>query len=256
MNGQFPANSFAASLGLPESSGSLLHADWPAPSNVHTWITTRQGGVSQGRFASLNVGDHVGDDLAAVAENRRRVQAYVPLPLVYLRQVHGNRVVHAADYLGTPPEADAAFDRSRPADCLPVLLCDRAGSVVAAAHAGWRGLAGGVLENTIAAMQADPADLLAWLGPAIGPDAFEVGGDVLAAFTQADPAAEAAFEPIGSGKYLANIYLLATQTLRRAGVSQIYGGQHCTVLERDRFFSYRRDGQTGRMVSTVWLSPE
>ena len=142
------------------------------------------------------------------------------------------------------------------ADCLPVLLCDRAGSVVAAAHAGWRGLAGGVLENTIDAMQAAPADLLAWLGPAIGPDAFEVGGDVLAAFTHADPAAEAAFEPIGSGKYLANIYLLATQTLRRAGVSQIYGGRHCTVLERDRFFSYRRDGQTGRMVSAVWLSPE
>ena len=263
MNGQFPANSFAAGLGLPEISGSLLHADWPAPSNVHTLITTRQGGVSQGRFASLNVGDHVGDDPAAVAENRRRVQAHVPLPLAYLRQVHGNRVVPAADCLDAPPEADAAFDHSRraacavmTADCLPVLLCDRAGSVVAAAHAGWRGLAGGVLENTIAAMQADPADLLAWLGPAIGPDAFEVGGDVLAAFTQADPAAEAAFEPIGSGKYLADIYLLATQTLRRVGVSQIYGGRHCTVLERDRFFSYRRDGKTGRMVSAVWLSPE
>ena len=232
MNGQFPANSFAASLGLPEISGSLLHADWPAPSNVHTLITTRQGGVSQGRFASLNVGDHVGDDPAAVAENRRRVQAHVPLPLAYLRQVHGNRVVPAADCLDAPPEADAAFDRSRraacavmTADCLPVLLCDRAGSVVAAAHAGWRGLAGGVLENTIAAMQADPA-------------------------------AEAAFEPIGSGKYLADIYLLATQTLRRVGVSQIYGGRHCTVLERDRFFSYRRDGKTGRMVSAVWLSPE
>ena len=263
MNGQFPANSFAANLGLPEISGSLLHADWPAPNNVHTLITTRQGGISQDRFASLNVGDHVGDDSVAVAENRRRVQVHVPLPLAYLRQVHGNRVVPAADCLGAPPEADAAFDRSRraacavmTADCLPVLLCDRTGSVVAAAHAGWRGLAGGVLENTIAAMQADPADLLAWLGPAIGPDAFEVGGDVLAAFTQADPAAEAAFEPIGSGKYLANIYLLATQTLRRAGVSQIYGGRHCTVLERDRFFSYRRDGQTGRMASAVWLSPE
>ena len=259
MNGPFPANSFAASLGLPEISGSLLHADWPAPSNVRTLITTRQGGVSQGRFASLNVGDHVGDDPAAVTENRRRVQAHVPLPLAYLRQVHGNRVVPAADCLDAPPDADAAFDRSRltacavmTADCLPVLLCDRAGSVVAAAHAGWRGLAGGVLENTIAAMQADPADLLAWLGPAT----FEVGSDVLAAFTQAEPAAEAAFEPIGGGKYLANIYLLATQTLRRAGVSQIYGGRHCTVLERDTFFSYRRDGQTGRMVSAVWLSPE
>ena len=263
MNGQFPTNSFAAGLGLPEISGSLLHADWPAPSNVHTLITTRQGGVSQGRFASLNVGDHVGDDPAAVAENRCRVQAHVPLPLAYLQQAHTSRICPATAALADPYIADAAFDRTgraacavMTADCLPVLLCDRAGSVVAAAHAGWRGLAGGVLENTIAAMQADPADLLAWLGPAIGPDAFEVGGDVLAAFTQADPAAEAAFDTIGSGKYLANIYLLATQTLRRAGVSQIYGGRHCTVLERDRFFSYRRDGQTGRMVSAVWLSPE
>ncbi|MBH5329621.1 peptidoglycan editing factor PgeF [Eikenella sp. S3360] len=263
MNKHFSPNSLAAGLGLPEISGSLLHADWPAPANVRTLITTRQGGVSQGRYASLNLGDHVGDAPAAVAENRRRVQVHVPVPLAYLRQVHGNRAVPAAESLAAPPEADASFDRSgraacavMTADCLPVLFCNRAGSAVAAAHAGWRGLAGGVLENTIAAMQTLPADILAWLGPAIGPDAFEVGADVLTAFTQVDPAAEAAFQPIGSSKYLADIYLLATQILRRAGVSQIYGGEHCTVLERDRFFSYRRDGQTGRMISAIWLSPE
>lgn len=263
MNRRPSSNSLAAELGLPEISGSLLHADWPAPANVRTLITTRQGGVSQGRFTSLNLGDHVGDDPAAVAENRRRVQAQVPVPLAYLRQVHGNRVVAAADSLAAAPEADAAFDRSgraacavMTADCLPVLFCNHAGSAVAAAHAGWRGLAGGVLQNTLAAMQSPAEEILAWLGPAIGPDAFEVGSDVLTAFAQADPAAEAAFEPIGQGKYLADIYLLATQTLRRAGVSQIFGGQHCTVLERDRFFSYRRDGQTGRMVSAVWLSSE
>lgn len=263
MNGNIPSKSLAAALGLPEKHKQLLQADWPAPPNVHTLISTRQGGVSQGRFASLNVGDHVGDDPAAVAENRRRIQAHIPVPPAYLQQVHGNRVVEAADSLASPLQADAAFDRSgraacavMTADCLPVLFCNRAGSAVAAAHAGWRGLAGGVLQNTLAAMQSSGGDILAWLGPAIGPDAFEVGSDVLTAFIQADPAAEAAFEPIGHGKYLADIYLLATQILRRAGVSQIFGGQHCTVLERDRFFSYRRDGQTGRMVSAVWLSPE
>lgn len=257
-----PDKTLHSALGLPENTHGFLQADWPAPSNVRTLITTRRGGVSQGVFAGLNLGAHVGDRPANVAENRRRVQAAVPLPLAYLEQTHGNRVVAAADSVAAPIHADAAFDRSgqtacavMTADCLPVLLCDRAGSVVAAAHAGWRGLAGGILQNTVAAMQVPPLEIMAWLGPAIGPDAFEVGRDVWEAFClPLGHAAEAAFQDIGNGKYLADIYALARLVLQREGIGQIYGGDHCTVLERDTFFSYRRDGQTGRMLSAIWLA--
>ncbi|MDO4694639.1 MAG: peptidoglycan editing factor PgeF [Eikenella sp.] len=257
-----PDKTLYRALGLPETPHRFLQADWPAPANVRTLITTRQGGVSQGMFASLNVGAHVGDRPADVAENRRRVQTAVPLPLAYLEQTHGNRVVAAANSVAAPLNADAAFDRSgqaacavMTADCLPVLFCDCAGSVVAAAHAGWRGLAGGILQNTVAAMQVPPVEIMAWLGPAIGPDAFEVGRDVWEAFClPLGRAAEAAFQDIGNGKYLADIYALARLVLQREGIGQICGGEHCTVLERDTFFSYRRDGQTGRMLSAVWLA--
>ncbi len=255
-------NNLQRALGLPESPNSLfLQANWPAPPNVHTLITTRHGGVSRGVYASLNLGDHVGDAAADVAENRRRVQAAIPLPVAYLAQTHSNRVVPAADSLNSAPDADASFDTQRlaacgvmTADCLPVLFCDRAGTAVAAAHAGWRGLAGGILQNTVAAMPVPPSEIMAWLGPAISADAFEVGHDVWEAFClPLGSAAEAAFTDIGQGKYLADIYALARLILQNADVSHIYGGNHCTVLERDTFFSYRRDGQTGRMLSAVWL---
>lgn len=250
----------SAAIGLPVSDGLFLHADWPAPANVKTLVSTRQGGVSIAPYASLNIGAHVGDNPERVAHNRAIVQAAVPVPLAYLNQTHGTHVVAAADAVAVLKDADASVDRSgkaacavMTADCLPVLFCTADGRCVAAAHAGWRGLAGGILQNTVAAMQADPADILAYLAPAIGPDAFEVGADVFDAFCLRDPAAEAAFTDIGGGKYLADIYALAARVLRREGVTQTYGGTHCTVLERDTFFSYRRDGQTGRMVSAVWL---
>ncbi len=249
----------SSASGLPETE--WLHADWPAPPRVHTLISTRVGGISQGVFASLNVGAHVGDEPAHVAANRARVQAQVPLPLAYLQQTHSVDVVEATASVAAPLAADASVDRSgtvacavMTADCLPVLLCDRSGSVVAAAHAGWRGLLNGVLERTLAAMQVDAADVLAYFGPAIGADAFEVGGEVQAAFCAAQAQAEQAFQDIGQGQYLADIYALARLRLQAAGVGAVYGGEHCTVLDRVRFFSYRRDGQTGRMVSAIWLA--
>ena len=241
-------------------NGNFLSPVWPAPENVRALVTTRQGGVSEGVFSSLNVGAHVGDVAEHVAENRARVQSAVSVPLAYLNQTHSPDVVQAAESVSSALDADASVDRSgkaacavMTADCLPVLFCDRAGTVVAAAHAGWRGLAAGVLENTVAAMQADPADILAWFGPAIGPDAFEVGQDVWDAFCRKLPEAKTAFRSIGEGKYLADIYALARLTLAKIGVTAVYGGEHCTVLERNNFFSYRRDGQTGRMVSLIWL---
>ena len=250
-------------LGLHTPEQPFLTADWPAPSNVKTLITTRNGGVSEGVYRSLNVGAHVGDLPAHVAKNREIVQQQVGAPIAYLNQIHSNRVVQAAEALESLIDADASVDSSgraacasMTADCLPVLFCDRAGTVVAAAHAGWRGLAGGVLQNTVAAMQVDPLDIMAYLGPAIGADAFEVGQEVWDEFCTQIPAAESAFEPIGGGKYLADIYALARLVLQREGVTQIYGGDYCTVLQRDTFFSYRRDGQTGRMVSVIWLDAE
>lgn len=247
-------------IGISNGEVVFLQADWPAPSNVHTLISTRNGGVSAAPFNSMNVGMHVGDDDEAVRENRQKVQEQVGLPLKYLNQIHGTEVVQAAAGGDVLVDADASIDRSgtvacavMTADCLPVLFCDRAGTVVAAAHAGWRGLQGGILQNTVAAMGVPPEEILAYFGPAIGADAFEVGQDVYDAFCREMPLAEAAFEPIGDDKYLADIYMLARLILRREGVTQIYGGEHCTVLERDLFFSYRRDGQTGRMVSAIWL---
>lgn len=233
---------------------------WPAPANVRAVQTTRRGGVSREPYASLNLGDHVGDDPAAVAANRARLSATLPAEPFWTRQVHGITVADAdADPIGV--EADAAVAR-RPgrvcavmtADCLPVLLCDRGGSVVAAAHAGWRGLCAGVIEATIAAMRVPPDEILAWLGPAIGPQAFEVGDEVRAAFLAHDAAATAAFAAHGPGKWLADIWRLARQRLAAAGVNAVSGGGLCTVADRDRFFSYRRDGVTGRMATCIWLA--
>ncbi len=239
--------------------------DWPAPASVRSLITTRHGGVSTGVYGSLNLGGHVADRSEDVATNRARLQAVLPSVPVWLRQVHGNRVCNADNELlaDSPPEADAVVAR-RPgvvcavmsADCLPILLCDRAGSVVAAVHAGWRGMHAGVIENAVAAMQRPSQQLLAYLGPAIGPEAFEVGDDVRALFVSANDEAEAAFKPLRPGKWLANIYLLAHQRLARLRVDAVYGGGYCTVHEAARFFSYRRDGVTGRMASLIWLAPE
>ena len=247
-------------LNINQKLENFLQADWHAPSSVKTLLTTRNGGVSKSPYDSLNVGAHVGDNLVDVQKNREIVQQQIALPVAYLNQVHSNIVVPAADAVQKLIDADASIDFSgktacavMTADCLPVLFCNKAGTVVAAAHAGWRGLAGGVLENTVAAMGVMPSEILAYLGPAIGPDAFEVGVDVFDVFCNRNNQSESAFENIGDGKYLADIYKLAKIVLKNVGVNEVYGGQHCTVLERDTFFSYRRDGQTGRLLSAIWL---
>jgi len=245
------------------TASPCLQADWPAPATVRTLITTRQGGHSRQPFDSFNLGSHVGDDADAVAANREQLRALLPNEPAWLNQVHGTHVVDAAQVGDTLLDADASF-ASQPgtvcvvmtADCLPVLLCNDDGTVVAATHAGWRGLCDGVLEASVAATGVEPSSLMAWLGPAIGPDAFEVGAEVRAAFMACDPAAEQAFSAIGEGKYLADIYLLARQRLAALGVTRVYGGDFCTVIDRERFFSYRRDKSTGRMASLIWLQPQ
>lgn len=243
-------------------AGDLIFPDWPAPANVRCVSTTRRGGVSRGAFASLNLGCHVGDDPAAVAVNRDLLTGAVGCRPVWLDQVHGIHVVDAGRCLDaiSPPKADAAFARQSgaacavmTADCLPVLFCDDSGSVVAAAHAGWRGLLAGVLESTIAAMKLPGKRLMAWLGPAIGPRAFAVGEEVRASFVGHDPEAAMAFQAAENDKWLADIYRLARQHLAVQGIERVFGGDCCTVGEPDRFFSYRRDGQTGRMASMIWL---
>lgn len=243
----------------PESGLDFIVPDWPAPPNVHALVTTRAGGVSAGPYAGFNLGDHVGDDPAAVAANRAALRRHLPAEPVWLRQVHGIRCVDAAAARDT--EADAACARAPnvvcavlTADCLPLLLCDAGGTAVAVVHAGWRGLAAGVVESAVAALGVPGQDLIAWLGPAIGPDSFEVGDEVRAAFVAQDPAAAAAFVPHGAGKWLCDIYRLARQRLARLGVRRLAGAESCTVRERERFFSYRRDGATGRMASLIWRS--
>ncbi len=233
--------------------------DWAVPANVRALQTTRNGGVSQAPWASFNLGDHVGDEPAEVAANRAALCAHLPAEPRWLTQVHGTVAVDA-DQRPEIREADAAFARQpgsvcvvMTADCLPVLLCDRQGTVVAAAHAGWRGLLAGVLESTVAAMNVQPGDLLAWLGPAIGPRCFEVGDEVRNAFVAESPAADLAFVSQQPGKWLCDIYLLARQRLQGMGVAAISGGGSCTVSDGERYFSYRRDGVTGRMASLIWL---
>ncbi|GAO35612.1 laccase [Sulfuricella sp. T08] len=249
---------------------SWIIPDWPAPANVRALQTTREGGVSVGAYATLNLGDHVGDDTVAVVRNRALLREALPADPVWLKQVHGNIVVDADRTVGVP-DADAALSRQlgkvcavMTADCLPLLICDEAGTVVAATHAGWRGLAGGVVEATVNAMNVAPERLMVWLGPAIGPAAFEVGEEVRQAFMARDPAAEKAFVPspvvsnqdstLDTQKWLADIYLLARQRLALLGVKQVYGGGLCTYTDAERFYSYRRDQATGRMASLIWLA--
>lgn len=234
--------------------------DWPAPLRVRALVTTRSGGLSEGAWRSMNLALHVGDDPDAVHANRHILRKFLPASPVWLDQVHGGTVVDAS-VTEAGVRADAAFACRRgvvcavlTADCLPVLFCDRAGTVVAAAHAGWRGLAGGVLEATVEAMGVSADSVIAWLGPAIGPNAFEVGADVREIFCDRDPGAEAAFMPgARQGKWFADLYRLARFRLERAGVPQVAGGGRCTYGEGERFYSYRRDGVTGRFASLVWL---
>lgn len=232
--------------------------DWPAPVNVKAFITTRAGGVSAGPYAGLNLGLRTGDDPVAVEVNRQRLRTALPAEPKWLRQVHGADVVDA-DTVPDMPEADAAVARAPHtvcavlvADCIPVLLADRAGSAVAVAHAGWRGLARGVVERTIERLARPPGELLVYLGPGIGPGAFEVGADVREAFLGSDAAAEAAFTPRAAGKWMADLFLLARQRLARCGVRRIYGGGSCTHSDPRRYYSYRRDGATGRMAALIW----
>lgn len=233
--------------------------DWPVPRRVCSLITTRHGGGSRGAYASFNLGERVGDDAQAVASNRRLLRQFVPDEPIWIRQVHGTRVVEAEpSSLGK--EADAAVTRTPgrvcavlTADCLPVLLADAQGTVVGIAHAGWRGLAAGVIESVVRAMGVAPASLVAYLGPAIGVAAYEVGHDVFDAFVGANSDAVAAFASRGAGKFLANLNLLTRQRLGRLGVESIHGGTLCTYSDAGRFYSHRRDGVTGRMASLVWM---
>lgn len=236
--------------------------NWPAPSWVKAASTTRTGGVSVGAYAALNLAQHVADLPQAVAANRRRLRERLQLPAepVWLAQVHGRGIVDA-DHAAPGVEGDAAISRApghvcavMTADCLPLLLCDRAGSCIAAAHAGWRGLAQGVIEATVAALGVPGNSLLAWLGPAIGPQAFEVGDEVRAAFVAQDPAAAAAFQPHGA-RWHADLYRLAHQRLAALGIAEVCGGGMCTYTDAERFYSYRRDGTTGRMATLIWMDP-
>jgi hypothetical protein len=241
-----------------------LIPDWPAPANVRAALTTRRGGVSKGPYSSWNLGSHVGDDLEAVLRNREILRQQLGLPAEphWLSQVHGCAVAEVADSV-PGIEADAVC-ADRPgqvcavltADCLPLLICDRSGERVCAVHAGWRGLAAGVIEAAVARLGRPGPELLVWLGPAIGPQAFEVGEVVYHAFVGQAEEARAAFRAHRPGHWLADIYLLARQRLARLGVGYVGGGEYCTVADSERFFSYRRDGVTGRMASLIWLAEE
>lgn len=245
--------------------GDVIVPDWPAPPWVRACTTTRRGGESAGAFASLNLAQHVGDDPATVAANRARLCAGLALPVepLWLAQVHGCDAVslEVAAGMVEPPAADAAVTRAPgqvcavlTADCLPVLLCDRGGSVCAAVHAGWRGLHRGVIEAALARLGRPSASVLAWLGPAIGPSRFEVGPEVRAAFLAQDAGVAHAFRPGAGDRWLADLYALARRRLAGAGVKQVSGGGLCTASDAARFYSYRRDGRTGRMATLVWLA--
>ncbi len=244
----------------------LIQPQWPAPANVHAFSTTRGGGYSLGAWAGLNLADNCGDNSAHVQKNRHLLRQVTTLPgdPVWLRQIHGTTVINAAgesaDPGTEPPQADASFS-TRPgivcgiltADCLPVLFCEHHGRKVAAAHAGWRGLAVGVLEQTVLAMQVPAANLLAWLGPAIGPLAYEVGDDVRDNFIAADSRAEAAFSVSVNGRWMADLQALAAARLRHLGISNIHASNSCTYQNPEDFYSYRRDGTCGRMASCIWF---
>ncbi len=240
---------------------SLIFPDWPQPENIGACSTLREGGISLPPYHSLNLGTHVGDELSRVEENRHRLcqQAQLPEMPLWLEQVHGTHVVTLSPEKNSEVRGDALYTSTvkkvcaiMTADCLPVLFTTLDGTEIGAAHGGWRGLCHGVLQNTLAQFKAPKNQIMAWLGPAIGPDAFEVGAEVRLAFIEKNIAFDAAFIP-HNGKYLANIYMLARIILQESGVTQIYGGNFCTVTDKSRFFSYRREQITGRMASLIWI---
>ena len=260
---------------------TFIVPNWPAPANVKALQTTRNGGVSTAPYNSLNFGEHVKDHPLHLAQNRQLLSQFVPSEPVWLNQVHGITVIDAAD-TSCAPSADASYATRKnvvcvtmTADCLPILICDKAGTAVASIHAGWRSLCDGVIEATVKKMPVNASQLMAWLGPAIGPNAFEVGGEVRVQFIQKGldlgiSEVEAAFKPTNKpssenqeqDKWLADIYKIATQRLNNLGVTQVYGGgqdehqdEHwCTHTDENRFFSFRRDGVTGRMATLIWLA--
>lgn len=242
-------------------SNDWLTPDWPAPANVKSCVTTRSGGVSLAPYDSFNLGDHVEDDPVAVAANRLLLTSQLDIQPAWLSQVHGVSVAHADP--SRVVEADASWTSTpgiactiMTADCLPALFCDRNGTRVGAAHAGWRGLAAGVLEATVDSLQAPASEILCWLGPAIGPQAFEIGPEVREAFIATHPETESAFVPSArAGRFMADIYELARLRLAAHGVTAVYGGGFCTVTDH-RFYSYRRSPKTGRFASLVWISSD
>ena len=256
------------------STSLYLPADWPddgsvtpaplQPENVHAFTTLRTGGVSSGGYSEYNLADHVGDEPQAVRSNRAKLRDDLSLPAepVWLEQVHSNKVVRADEIsAGQIVQADASFTTKKgvvcvvmTADCLPVFICNQAGTEVAVAHAGWRGLHAGIISNTIKAMQSSAQQLLVSLGPAIGAGEFEVGDDVLTAFVDKNSANRSAFVATTKGHYLCDIYQLARTELESIGVDKIAGGNCCTYREEQRFYSYRRQPKTGRMASLIWLS--
>ena len=237
----------------------FIFPDWPAPKNIKAVTTTRTGGYSQSPFDSFNLATHVEDEHDAVIKNRKILIEALQLPSepIWLEQVHSTVAIEATN---KNRKADASHTNQAntvcavmTADCLPVLFCNKQGTQVAAAHAGWHGLADGILESTIEAMNKKPDELMAWMGPAIGAKVFEVGDEVRDAFTKGLPQAEQAFTQTKPGHWLADMYLLARQRLEQKGIMDIYGGGYCTHTEKDRFYSYRRDGKTGRMASLIWI---
>jgi YfiH family protein len=252
---------------------NVIRPIWAAPTPIHALVTTRQGGISSSPYDALNLGDHVGDEPARVIANRQAIREYLPSEPIWLKQTHSIQVSTPdirSRFSGKPIEADAAVTNVPDevlailtADCLPVLLSNDAGTVIGAAHAGWRGLCDGVLENTVAEMlklskQSSAEDFIAWMGPAIGPESFEVGEDVVGRFQECGlHGMKHCFLPIPNkpGKYLADIYQLARDRLKSVGINSIFGGGFCTVQDQEQFFSYRRDGVTGRFASLIWISP-
>lgn len=235
-----------------------IKPDWPAANNIHAAVSLRVGGTSHGGYEAFNLALHVGDNLEIVLSNRKSLSKMLSLPSepVWLDQVHSNRVIDATQ--GTKlQQADASFTKEAgvvcavmTADCLPILLTSHDGQVIAAIHAGWRGLLAGIIRNTV--VNFDISRTMAWLGPAIGPDCFEVGSDVQSSFVDKSEKFSAAFVQKKNHKYLADIYQLATIELAMLGITQVYGGGLCTVTDKQRFYSYRRDGETGRMASLIW----